>query len=166
MFRYTIFETQYGYAGAVASEKGLHMVILPKSKPEEVKKELEQHYLELIRDDKPFKTLASKIREYFSGKAVIFKEKMDIAGSTPFELKVWDITMGIPRGEVRSYEWVAKQLGNLKEVRAVGGALGRNRLPLIIPCHRVIKKQGDMGGFSAGIQMKRLLLKLEGYFIC
>ncbi|MFA4967839.1 MAG: methylated-DNA--[protein]-cysteine S-methyltransferase [Candidatus Margulisiibacteriota bacterium] len=166
MFRYTIFETRYGNAGAVASENGLHMIILPKKKAEDVKKELEGHYLELVRDDKPFKGIKSKLMDYFSGKNVRFKERMDFAGSTPFELKVWDITMGIPRGEVRSYEWVAKQLGNLKDVRAVGGALGRNRLPLIIPCHRVIKKQGDLGGFSSGIEMKRLLLKLEGYLIC
>jgi O-6-methylguanine DNA methyltransferase len=166
MFRYTIFETQYGHVGAVASDSGLHMIVLPKKKTEEIKKHLDGHYLELIRDDDYFKHLKAKILDYFSGKNIRFNEKMDIAGSTPFELKVWDITMGIPRGEVRSYEWVAKQLGNPKEVRAVGGALRRNRLPLIIPCHRVIKKQGDLGGFSAGIEMKRLLLKLEKYLIC
>ncbi len=152
--------------GAVASDSGIHMLILPKKDPDEIIKELETHYLELVRDDKPFQKIASKINDYFSGKPVKFSEKMDLAGSTPFELKVWDITLGIPRGEVRSYEWVAKQLGDAKKVRAVGQALGRNRLPLIIPCHRVIKKEGDLGGFSGGVEMKRQLLKLEGYLIC
>ncbi|HTY13113.1 MAG TPA: methylated-DNA--[protein]-cysteine S-methyltransferase [Candidatus Omnitrophota bacterium] len=166
MFRYTVFETAYGSMGAVLSDAGLHMIVLPRKKADEVKKELESHYLELARDDAPFKKLSARINDHLSGKTVKFTEKMDLSGSTPFELKVWDVTMGIPRGEVRSYEWVAKQMGNAKEVRAVGQALGRNRLPLIIPCHRVIRKEGDLGGFSGGVELKRLLLKLEGYLLC
>jgi len=166
MFRYSIFETSYGHMGVVASDSGLHMIVLPKKKPAEVKAELEIRYVELVRDENKFKNIINKFNNYFDGKQIKFTEIMDLSGSTPFELKVWDITMGIPKGEVRSYEWVARQLGNPAEARAVGQALGRNRLPIIIPCHRVIKKEGDLGGFSAGAQMKRILLKIEGYLIC
>jgi len=151
---------------AVASERGLHMITLPRQKIEEVQEELRRHYLELLREEEVLKGLARKFQEYFEGKPVEFRIRMDLIGATPFELKVWDVAMGIPRGQVRSYEWVAKQVGNKKEVRAVGQALSRNRLPIIIPCHRVIRKEGDLGGFSAGVQMKRLLLKIEGYLIC
>ncbi|MBI5699577.1 methylated-DNA--[protein]-cysteine S-methyltransferase [Candidatus Saganbacteria bacterium] len=166
MYKYSIFETKYGNMGAVASEKGLHMIILPKKKPEEVKKELEQYYTELIRDEEGLKGIGGRMREYLDGKKVKFREKMDLAGATDFELKVWDATLGIPYGETRSYAWVAKQIGEGKGVRAVGGALGRNRLPIIIPCHRVVSKEGDLGGFSAGIEMKVLLLKIEGALLC
>ena len=163
MFEYSIFETSLGWMGAVISPKGLHMVILPKKKTEEIKKILEEHYTEeLIRDEKGLEKFTKKIRDYLLGKIINFKEKMDVSGVTPFEMKVWDTVYGIPRGEVRSYNWVAKQVGNPKEVRAVGQALKHNRLPIVIPCHRVINKSGDLGGFSAGVEMKRKLLKIEG----
>lgn len=152
--------------GVTATEKGLHMILLPKKSSTDIKKELESHYLELYRDDKGLEGVGGRMRDYLNGKPVIFRERMDLAGATPFELKVWDITMGIPRGQVRSYEWVAKQTGNSAKVRAVGQALSRNRLPLIIPCHRVIRKEGDLGGFAGGVELKRFLLKLEGYLLC
>jgi len=161
-----MFETAYGVVGVVASDRGLHMIILPKKKIEEVKKELEGHYLELVRDEQGLKGVAGRIRDYLGGKPVKFREKMDLIGATPYELRVWDVTLGIPYGETRSYAWVAKQMGNPQEVRAVGQALSRNRLPIVIPCHRVIRKEGDLGGFSAGAEMKRMLLKIEGYLLC
>jgi O-6-methylguanine DNA methyltransferase len=147
--------------GAVASPNGLHMVILPRKKQSEVKSILEEHYLELYRDEKKFIPLAKKISNYFEGEKVIFKENIDVSGATPFEMKVWDMVFGIPYGEVRSYAWVAKQVGEPKNVRAVGQALKRNRLPIIIPCHRVISKAGDLGGFSGGVDLKYKLLKIE-----
>ena len=152
--------------GVTATEKGLHMILLPKNNSADVKKELESHYIELHRDEKGLKGVAGKLKDYLSGKPIKFNESMDMGGSTDFELKVWDAVLGIPRGQVRSYEWVAKQTGNLAKVRAVGQALSRNRLPLIIPCHRVIRKEGDLGGFAGGVELKRLLLKLEGYLLC
>lgn len=139
------------------------MVILPRKTPEEIKEVLEEHYTEdLIRDEKGLASIKAKIKDYLQGKKVKFKEKLDVSGATPFELKVWDTVYGIPYGETRSYDWVAKQVGSPKEVRAVGQALKHNRLPIVIPCHRVINKSGDLGGFSAGVEMKRKLLKIEG----
>ena len=68
-------------------------------------------------------------------------------------------------GEVRSYGWVAKSIGNGRARRAVGRALSRNRIPIVIPCHRVVRKDGDIGGFSSGVPMKRVLLKIEGHVL-
>lgn len=163
MYKYSIFETSLGYMGAVASSKGLHMVILPKKSEKEVKEILEEHYTEeLVRDEKELEKISRKVKDYLKGKKVRFKERLDARGATPFEMKVWDTVYGIPYGEVRSYGWVAKQVGSPKEVRAVGQALKRNRLPIVIPCHRVVNKSGDIGGFSAGVEMKRKLLRIEG----
>lgn len=163
MFKYSIFKTSFGYMGAVSSPKGLHMVILPRKREEEVKRVLGKHYVvELYRDEKKLAGIVNKIKSYLSGKKVTFRENLDVAGATSFEMRVWDTVYGIPCGEVRSYDWVAKQVGNPKEVRAVGQALKRNRLPIIIPCHRVINKSGDLGGFAGGVELKRKLLKIEG----
>ena len=68
----------------------------------------------------------------------------------------------IPRGQVRSYEWIARTIGHPRAARAVGTALSRNKLPIMIPCHRVIRKNGELGGFAYGVSMKRKLLELEG----
>lgn len=82
---------------------------------------------------------------------------------TEFEQKVYNALRKIPKGEVRSYEWVAEQIGNPKAVRAVGNALHNNPTPIIVPCHRVIRKDGSLGGFGLGRKKKRELLLKEGF---
>lgn len=86
---------------------------------------------------------------------------LDLSGSTAFQLKVWELTTLIPFGETRSYSWLAEQAGNFSAVRATGQALGKNPLPIIIPCHRVIAKNGSIGGYEGGIELKRHLIRLE-----
>jgi len=163
VYKYSIFKTVLGQMGLVVSPKGLHMIILPRKSEQEIKKELEKHYaVELFRDEKGLSGITRKLGDYLTGKRVFFREEFDVGGATPFEMRVWDTVYGIPYGEVRSYDWVAKQVGSPKEVRAVGQALKRNRLPIIIPCHRVINKSGDLGGFSGGVELKRRLLQIEG----
>lgn len=81
---------------------------------------------------------------------------------TPFQQAVWQTTRGIPYGEVRSYSWVANQIGNPKAVRAVAQALAANPLLLFVPCHRVVRSNGDLGGFGCGVNIKMQLLALEG----
>jgi len=81
---------------------------------------------------------------------------------TEFQRKVWKAIATIPRGQTRSYAWLAKKVGNPKAYRAVAQACGANPFPRIIPCHRVIAADGTIGGFSGGIARKRRLLKLEG----
>ncbi|KPJ63140.1 hypothetical protein AMJ44_14705, partial [candidate division WOR-1 bacterium DG_54_3] len=113
MFRYSIFNTSLGHMGIVASAKGLHMVILPRKSEREIKEFLEGHYaLELYRDEKKLGGIARKINSYLNGKIVTFREDLDVGGATPFEMRVWDTVYGIPYGEVRSYAWVAEQVGN------------------------------------------------------
>jgi methylated-DNA-[protein]-cysteine S-methyltransferase len=87
--------------------------------------------------------------------------KLDLRSATPFSKRVWRATSKIPYGQVRSYAWVAEKLGNPDAARAVGGALGRNPVPIFIPCHRVLDSDGGLGGFGAGLPLKRWLLALE-----
>jgi len=80
---------------------------------------------------------------------------------TPFQKKVYRIVSTIPRGEVRSYKWVASKIGNSKASRAVGQALKRNPYTITIPCHRVVKSDGSIGGYSRGVKLKKKILKKE-----
>jgi O-6-methylguanine DNA methyltransferase len=81
---------------------------------------------------------------------------------TPFQKKVLIVTMNIPRGEVRSYAWVAQKAGSPKAARAAGQALGKNPYAPDVPCHRVVASTGSIGGYSGGIMKKKRLLKKEG----
>ncbi|MBM3251439.1 MAG: MGMT family protein [Candidatus Omnitrophica bacterium] len=88
-------------------------------------------------------------------------DKKYLTGLSDFEKKVLKITSQIPLGEVRSYQWVARKLGKPKATRAVGQALKKNPYPIIIPCHRVIKSDGSLGGYVKGKRLKKKLLLFE-----
>lgn len=87
--------------------------------------------------------------------------RLDLRGLRPFEEDVLRATMTIPRGEMRPYAWVAREIGRPKAVRAVGTALGRNPVPLLIPCHRVIRSDGRIGDYVFGGSLKERLLRAE-----
>ncbi|MDO8644921.1 MAG: MGMT family protein, partial [bacterium] len=81
---------------------------------------------------------------------------------TSFQKKVWQALLQIPKGEVRSYQWVAQKIGRPKAVRAVANACGKNRYAPHVPCHRVIRSDGSLGGYSGGLGKKKRLLRKEG----
>ena len=102
-----------------------------------------------------------QLNDYFSGKRTSFSLKLDFKG-TEFQKKVWAALLTIPFGETRSYGQIAKQIRKPKAVRAVGAANGRNPIPIIAPCHRVIGSTGKLIGSAGGLEAKALLLALEG----
>jgi methylated-DNA-[protein]-cysteine S-methyltransferase len=104
---------------------------------------------------------ARELLRYLEAKQKRLSVKIDLRGSRPFSRRVWMATRKIPYGDVRSYVWVADRLGDPRSAGAVGGALARNPLPIFIPCHRVVGSHGGLGGFSAGLSLKRWLLNLE-----
>ncbi len=114
-----------------------------------------------IRDDSALKSVTNELRDYFNGNKVNFKSLLDLKTGTIFQRMVWDKIAEIPHGELRTYKWIASEIGNINAVRAVGNAVGKNPVPPIIPCHRVIRTDGKLGGFSSGIPLKKWLLKLE-----
>ncbi len=102
----------------------------------------------------------AEVLEYFNGKRQEFDIPLDPSG-TDFQLKVWNYLRKIPYAQTCSYSDIAKDIGRPKACRAVGGANGKNPIMIIIPCHRVIGKSGDIVGFSAGVEIKKYLLALE-----
>jgi O-6-methylguanine DNA methyltransferase len=106
--------------------------------------------------------LASAITRRLDGDRRV-RIPLDLRGHSPFEQDVWRKALDIPRGEVRPYGWVAAEIGRPRAVRAVGTALGHNPVPLIVPCHRVVRTDGSIGQYSlGGPQNKRTILSAEG----
>lgn len=107
---------------------------------------------------------ASRIKEYLQGKRTTLDLPYDISSLTPFQQQVLHAALQIPRGQVYTYADIARKIGNPKAVRAVGQALGRNPVPIVIPCHRVVAANGKLGGYSGGggLATKRKLLVMEG----
>jgi len=102
----------------------------------------------------------AQLRSYFEGKLRVFNVPLELVG-TDFQKRVWRALVTIPYGETRSYSQIAAQIGAPRAVRAVGAANGRNPIPIIVPCHRVIGASGKLVGFGGGLGWKRLLLDLE-----
>jgi methylated-DNA-[protein]-cysteine S-methyltransferase len=107
------------------------------------------------------RTIAAQLAEYFAGTRSSFDLPLAAAG-TPFQRRVWQALTTIPFGEVRSYAQLAEMSGCPGGARAVGQANARNPIPLVVPCHRVTAASGALGGFSAGLDRKRWLLRHEG----
>lgn len=114
----------------------------------------------MISQDDITRETEKQLQEYFSGTRREFDLPIALQG-TDFRLAVWNVLMKIPYGETRSYSDIAAAAGKPSAVRAVGNAVGDNPILIIVPCHRVVRSDGSMGGFSAGISMKEFLLRLE-----
>ena len=111
------------------------------------------------------RTLADQAREelaeYLRGLRSFFTVPVDLSAVAPFQRSVLDATATIPFGEVRSYRWIAARIGSAKAVRAVGTALGHNPVSIVVPCHRVLRTDGSLGGYALGLELKTRLLSLE-----
>jgi methylated-DNA-[protein]-cysteine S-methyltransferase len=104
----------------------------------------------------------AQLSAYLAGKADGFKLPLDLRWGTPFQQAVWRALLDIPRGTVRAYGQIAQALGLQTGARAVGSAVGRNPISVIVPCHRVVGAQGAVTGYAGGLERKWALLKLEG----
>ena len=113
------------------------------------------------KGNKVLRRSSNQIREYFSKKRNIFDIAFEISLS-PFYQKVLNEVIKIPYGEVRTYSDIANKAGNPNAYRATGTANAKNMIPIIIPCHRVVRNNGDLGGYGGGLKIKKYLLKMEG----
>jgi len=153
--------------GVLDSPRGLRRLVLPQSSPEQVlhllfEPTMKQHDQSLSEAEAGyFGDLPDRIRDYLAGKAVSFSDRLDLSEASPLQRSVWKVDQSIPYGETRTYAWIARKLSMPKAARAVGQALAKNPLPIIIPCHRVICSDGSLGGFSGGQDWKRCLLEIE-----
>lgn len=115
----------------------------------------------MVLDNVYFTEIISELNNYFNGDTVKFTSKLDLTG-TAFQKLVWKSLLRIPYGKTASYKEIAEMTGHTNASRAVGSACGENPVPIIIPCHRVISSNGSLGGYSGGIEIKKILLGLEG----
>lgn len=104
-----------------------------------------------------------ELSEYFEQGRRDFGMRTTFIEGTEFEQEVWQCLKEIPYGETRTYKWIADKLGKPHACRAVGNALGKNPLPVVFPCHRIIESDGSIGGYTPGVDIKRRLLEMEYY---
>ena len=118
----------------------------------------------LEKNSQAVERILAQLREYFSGERSSFNLPVDISQLTPFQRSVLDVACRIAPGQVWTYQRIAEELGRPRASRPVGGALARNPIPIVIPCHRVIASDGSLGGYSGGSgpKAKQWLLRLEG----
>lgn len=121
---------------------------------------LYEEYKNKTKESPLTKKCREQLEEYFLFKRKEFNIKLDIVG-TDFQIKTWKALLEIPYGSTISYQEQAEKIGNIKAVRAVGTANGKNKIPIIIPCHRVIGKSKKLVGYSGGLDIKQYLLEIE-----
>ncbi len=160
MMYYTKFKSPIGTLGLVRDDKNLLRILLPN---EDISKQvLHEKYPneDIVENKSGFEDVINQLTEYFSGKRKQFKieTKLEIAS---FYKKALTEVAKVPYGKTASYGQIAQQLNSPKAARAVGTANARNPLPIIIPCHRIITRNGKLGGYAGGLKMKRYLLDLE-----
>ena len=162
---YAIFKTSLGWCGIIFGKQRLIKIYLPGLKKEKLKKIIHSSNKNIVERSNSINVLIRKICSYFKGKNIRLNIPIDMEAVTEFERKVYKQAMKIPFGKVKTYKWLAEKAGVPNGARAVGNALSKNPVPLIIPCHRVIKSNGSLGGFSApgGILIKRKMLSIEGH---
>lgn len=154
--KYCYADTPIGSLLIAGDEEAIHLIAFPKNgKPQRP----EAGWTESTSG--PRAEAVRQLREYFSGRRQDFDLPLALQG-TDFQRKVWRKLQEIPYGETISYGELAKRVGSPKASRAVGSANGKNRIPIVIPCHRVIAGDGGLGGFGGGLTTKEKLLAIEG----
>ena len=163
--KYTIFKTKWGYFGLGGTENALLRTCLPVAGRKRAKCLLLKGLRPAEYDKTLFKSLQEQISAYFEGACINFRRdiSLDLTGLSGFTRLVLSGCRDITYGRTISYGQLAEKIGRPGAVRAVGGALARNPLPLIIPCHRGTYANGKLGGFSAmgGAKLKKRMLELE-----
>ena len=157
-----LMETALGWVGVVGGAKGITRTVLPRASAQEALEALHEGLrADLVRDDVAFAEVLDAFRRFCTGEPQELDFPLDLSEGTPFQQRVWNAVRAIPYGKTASYQDIAWEVGCPKGPRAVGQAMGRNPVPLIVPCHRVVQSGGGLGGFGGGLPLKRRLLEME-----
>ncbi len=117
---------------------------------------------EVVKSPDDVAGIVEQLNEYFSGKRSKFDVSIDLTLATPFQRRVLEAANQVPAGRVTTYGELARRIGQPRASRAVGNALGRNPVPIVIPCHRILREGGGLGGYTGGLHIKKKLLEIEG----
>jgi O-6-methylguanine DNA methyltransferase len=158
-----VTETALGWVGLVMGPRGLRYATLPRPSRAEAEAEAIAAGGSFDIADERLSDAARLIRAYAEGAPVPIESfPVDLPPCTPLQKAVWLALREIPRGEVRSYGWMAARVGRPGAARAIGRIVGSNPLPIWVPCHRVVAADGSLHGYGGGLALKERLLRLEG----
>ncbi|HET7801155.1 MAG TPA: methylated-DNA--[protein]-cysteine S-methyltransferase [Humibacillus xanthopallidus] len=159
---YRVVDSPVGRLLLAATEVGLTRLAFEREDHDAVLDSLATHIgPRILHDDKRFDEIARELEDYFDGRRHTFDVPIDLRLSRGFRLEVLRHLRDIPFGRTESYAQVAASAGNAKAVRAVGSACATNPIPIVVPCHRVVRSDGGLGGYLGGTAAKRLLLDIE-----
>ncbi len=162
IIRYAIFDSSLGTMLFISKVNALIRLEISQDDPSIVKNRLMANQPDAQETIKQFLPLTKELDRYIKGEKIEFDVPVDLSALPSFTQEVLKEVKKIPYGETRTYGWLAKRIGLKNAARAVGNALKANPIPIIIPCHRVIRGDGTIGGFSLGIHIKKRLLSIEG----
>jgi methylated-DNA-[protein]-cysteine S-methyltransferase len=161
--RYGLMESPVGDLMIVVTEDGVADIgYMVNHSRDEIFAELEERGILAIEGSGPIEPVRDQLREYFAHQRKEFTLPVDLFGVTSFTRDVLRATVDVPFGEVRTYQGIASAIGRPSASRAVGNALGRNPVPVVVPCHRVVRSDGSMGWYTGGANIKERLLDIEG----
>lgn len=181
MYWHDLLPTELGWVGALGSAKGLRRLTLPLPSPDAAWEALELDGMDAPLQEGSWAHLAPLVQAILGGGADTpewepsrtagrarlrcggAEVPLDVEGVPPFTLSAWRACVRIPRGETRSYGWLAMEAGRPGAARAAGQAMARNRFPPLVPCHRVIGSAGSLHGYGGGLALKARLLEAEGW---
>jgi|MudIll2142460700_1097286.scaffolds.fasta_scaffold23654_3 methylated-DNA-[protein]-cysteine S-methyltransferase len=163
MVNFAILESGLGQIILVARDDRLISLDIERREARALKKSLLEKHPGALESTKPFRKLETLLDRYLRGQKVDFDVPYSLEGMGDFTKKVLLEVKKIPWGRAMSYGAVSKKIGYANAARAVGQAVGRNPIPIVIPCHRVLQGDGGLGGFGLGLHVKERLLALEGF---
>lgn len=163
--RFGSIRTPVGLIFVGVSDQGVCDVTVDETNADRYRVRLAHWAVDVAPDARAVAPALEQLDSYFSGRRTSFSVPVDLRRASGFTARVLRVTRQIPFGGVASYGDIAKRIGSPRASRAVGGALGRNPVPIIVPCHRVIAHARRLGGFTGGLAVKRTLLQLEGHSV-
>lgn len=163
LLTYDVFDTDMGWVAIVGGDHGIVRASLPAASPEMALDVVQPEVTGAIHSPEDHVDSRVLITAYCAGEPVDLAEvPIDTRSATPFFKSAWEACRSIPAGETRSYGWLAEQAGNVRAARGAGQAMARNKLALLVPCHRVVSSTGALHGFGgAGLPLKSRLLAME-----
>jgi methylated-DNA-[protein]-cysteine S-methyltransferase len=161
--RYGTMDSPLGVLLIAATDEGVCEIDFGRNRTiDEFRDEMNRRGFDLVPDQQAIQPVVDQLSEYFQGRRNTFDVPVDFCHLSPFARDVLKATAAVPSGGVATYSEIAKQIGNPGASRAVGNALGRNPIPIILPCHRVVPADHSIGNYTGGVDIKVKLLSLEG----
>lgn len=161
--RFAVIRTPHGAFGYVADGERLLATFLPEEHEADLRRRIARRWPDAREARALLPAFQRQVRDYYAGRRVVFDVAIDLSDQPPFRRKVLETCRAVPHGTTTTYADLARRAGRSRAVRAAGSAMAHNPLPLVIPCHRVLRSDGSLGGFSSpeGLMQKKRMLLLE-----